>query len=121
MRVGSLLNGIMDSMNAYTRMCAVKYGYLYVDISDVETPASVTTMSIGHILSLSDPVEYALTAHPTPNGYTQIAERIIAAVEKNLTGGTTALDQIRGVFTTIIDWLRVLFFRAVVSIGSLGK
>ena len=47
-------------------------------------PASVTKMSIGHILSISDATEYALIAHPTPNGYAQIAERIITAVEKDL-------------------------------------
>lgn len=119
--IGSLINGIMDSMNSYTRMCAVKYGYMYVDISDVETPASVTQMSIGHILSLSDPVEYALTAHPTPHGYAQIAERVIAAVEKDLTKGSGALDKITGYLTVIFDWFRVLFFRAVVAIGSIGK
>ena len=121
-RIGSLINFIMDAMNSYMRLCAVKYGYSYVDISDVDTPSSVTQMSLGHILSISDPIEYALIAHPTPHGYAQIAERIIDAVEKDLSGGTpNGLLKIKDFFTAIIDWFRVVFFKAVVFFGSLGK
>ncbi len=121
-RIGSLINGIMDAMNAYTRMCATKYGYMYVDISDVDTPSSVTQMSLGHILSISDPIEYALIAHPTPHGYAQIAERVIDTVEKNLENGSSnGLLKIKDFFTTIIDWFRVFFFRAFVFLWSIGK
>ncbi len=121
-RIGSLINFIMDAMNSYMRLCAVKYGYSYVDISDVDTPSSVTQMSLGHILSISDPIEYALIAHPTPHGYAQIAERIIDAVEKDLSGGSpNGLLKIKDFFTAIIDWFRVVFFKAVVFFGSLGK
>ncbi len=121
-KIGAALNGIMASMNAYTRLCAYRYGYQYVDISDVETPASVTQMSIGHILSISDPIEYGLTAHPTPRGYSQIADRIIAAVKADLDGSSAnSLLKIKAFFTAIIDWFRVLLFRAVVSLGSVGR
>ena len=121
-RIGSLIDGIMDAMNAYTRQCALKYGYMYVDISDVDTPSSVTQMSIGHILSISDPIEYALIAHPTPHGYSQIAERVIAAVKKDLeSGSANGLQTIKNFFTTIIDWFRIFFFRAFVFLGSIGK
>ena len=119
--IGSLINGIMDLMNSFTRLWALKYGYMYVDISDVETPASVTQMSIGHILSLSDPIEYALTAHPTQNGYKQIAERIIAAVEKDLAGGPKGFEKIKDYLTAIIDWFRILFVRVAVFFGNIGK
>ncbi|MBR6039869.1 MAG: hypothetical protein IKP38_05265 [Clostridia bacterium] len=121
-RIGSLLNGIMDAMNAYTRQCAAKYGYMYVDISDVDTPSSVTQMSIGSILSISDPIEYALIAHPTPHGYAQIAERVIDAIEKDLENNpSNGLLKIKDFFTAIIDRLRVFFFRAFVFLGSIGK
>ncbi len=121
-QIGSLINGIMDAMNAYMRICASKYGYMYVDISDVDTPSSVTQMSIGHILSISDPIEYALIAHPTPHGYAQIAERVIDAVKKDLENSSSnGLLKIKDFFTTIIDWFRVFFFRAFVFLGSLGK
>ena len=106
-RIGSLINGIMDKLNAYTKQCALKYGYMYVDISDVETPASATTMSIGHILSISDPIEYALIAHPTPNGYAQIAERIIAAVEKDL-AKDAAKQQTNDFIAKFVAWFREL-------------
>ncbi|MBQ7542811.1 MAG: hypothetical protein IJT44_11035 [Clostridia bacterium] len=121
-QIGSLLDGIMDSMNSYTRMCARKYGYMYVDISDVDTPSSVTQMSIGQILSISDPIEYALIAHPTQHGYAQIAERVIDAVKNDLENGSSnGLQRIKDFFTSIIDWLRVFFFRAFVFIWSIGK
>lgn len=120
--IGSLINGIMDSMNAYMRLCALKYDYMYVDISDVDTPSSVTQMSLGQIMSISDPIEYALIAHPTPNGYAQIAERVIDAVKKDLEGGSSSsLLRIKDYCAAVIDWFRVLFFRAVVFIGSLMK
>lgn len=120
--IGSLINGIMDAMNAYTRRCASKYGYMYVDISDVDTPSSVTRMSLGHILSISDPIEYALIAHPTPHGYAQIAERVIDVVENDLENGSSnGLLKIKDFFAAIIDWFRVFFFRAFVFLGSIGK
>ncbi|MCR4615395.1 MAG: hypothetical protein K5756_04525 [Clostridiales bacterium] len=120
--IGSVLNGIMDSMNSYIRLCASKYGYMYVDISDVDTPPSATQMSIGQIMSISDPIEYALVAHPTPHGYSQIAERVIDAVEKDLKGDSSNLMlKIKDFLVTVIDWFRVFFFRAFVAIGSIGK
>ena len=105
--IGGLINFMMDSINAYTKMCAVKYGYTFVDISDVETPAAATTMSIGHILSISDDIEYALIAHPTQKGYQQIAERIIAAVEKDLAKGSSLNPA--AFLTKIIDWFKAFF------------
>ena len=120
--IGSLINGIMDSMNSYMRLCALKYGYMYVDISDVDTPSSVTQMSLGQIMSISDPIEYALIAHPTQHGYAQIAERVIDAVKNNLENGSpNGLQRIKEYFTAAVDWLRVLFFRAFVSVWSIGK
>ena len=107
-KIGGLINGIMDSMNAYTQMCAVERGYIYVDISDVETPSAATEMSIGHILSISDPIEYALIAHPTPKGYAQIAEKIISAVEKKLDTGAN-VNKVVAFFTKIADWFKKLF------------
>jgi lysophospholipase L1-like esterase len=121
-QIGSLINGIMDAMNAYMRICARKYGYMYVDISDVDTPSSVTQMSLGQIMSISDPIEYALIAHPTQHGYAQIAERVIDAVKKDLENGSpNGLQIIKDHFLTIIDWFRVYFFRAFVFIGSIGQ
>ena len=121
-RIGSLIDFIMDSMNAYTRQLAAKYGYMYVDISDVDTPSSVTQMSLGQIMSISDPIEYALIAHPTPNGYAQIAERVIDAIKNDLDNSSqNGLLKVRDLFTTIIDWFRIFFFRAFVFLFSIGK
>ena len=116
--IGNLINFMMDSINAYTKLCAVKYGYTFVDISDVETPAAATTMSIGHILSISDDIEYALIAHPTQKGYAQIAEKIIAAVEKDLAKGSST--GLVAFFTKIIDWFKAFFAKLTAVFNSAG-
>ncbi|MCR5041398.1 MAG: hypothetical protein K6C36_04775 [Clostridia bacterium] len=111
-KIGSAINVIMDTMNSYTRRFAREYGYTFVDISDVDTPAAVTQMSIGHILSISDPIEYALIAHPTPDGYAQIAERIIAAVEADLAGEQPGvMARITAFFQAVADWFRMVFIK----------
>ena len=121
-QIGNAITGIMDSMNAFTSACAVKYGYKYVDISDVETPTAVTQMSISQILSISDPIEFALVAHPTPKGYSQIAEKIIAAVESDLGSGSLGfLSRIKNLVETIIDWLKIFYGKIVSLFGSFGK
>lgn len=117
--IGNLINFMMDSVNAYTQMCALKYGYIYVDINDVETPASAETMSIGHILSISDDIEYALIAHPTQKGYQQIAEKIISAVENDLK--LDAVKEQLGVkdfIVKIIDWFKALFAKIASVFGG---
>lgn len=83
-KIGSVINVIFDSMNAYEKLMAAKYGYQFVDISDVETPSVAKEMSIGYILGISDATEFALQAHPTTKGYEQIAELITAAVDNDL-------------------------------------
>ena len=119
--IGNAINFIMDSMNAYTRMCALKYGYMYVDISDVETPSAATQMSIGHILSIEDSIEYALIAHPTQKGYKQIADRIIAAVEKDLKlDSMKGLQKIKAFFAKIVDWFRSIFSLVSRVFGKIG-
>ena len=108
--IGNAINIIMDLMNAYTKQCACKYGYMFVDISDVETPSVATQMSIGHILSISDSIEYALVAHPTPKGYGQIADKIISAVKQDLEKDTSGgLAKIKAFFASVVDWFRTLF------------
>ena len=121
-KIGNLLNGIMDTMNAYTKSCALKYGYMYVDISDVETPTVVKQMSISEILSISDSIEYALIAHPTPNGYAQIADKIISAVKKDLAKDSSGfLGRIKALFANVIDWFRMLFSKISAAFGRIGK
>lgn len=115
--IGNLINFMMDSINAYTKMCALKYGYMYVDITDVETPASATQMSIGHILSIEDDIEFALIAHPTQKGYEQIAEKIISAVKNDLQKDAGVLQNIKAFFTKIIDWFRTFFSKLTAVFG----
>ena len=119
-RIGNLINFMMDSINAYTKMCAMKYGYIYVDISDVETPPSATQMSIGHILSIEDDIEFALIAHPTQKGYAQIAEKIISAVKNDLQKDAGALGNLKAFFTKIIDWFRTFFAKLTSVFGRVG-
>ena len=117
--IGNALNIIMDTMNAMTRNYARQYGYTFVDISDVETPAAATTMSISHILSISDPIEYGLIAHPTPKGYEQIAERVIKAVEDDLKQDS-GTGKVKAFFTSIIEWFKALFAKISSMFRNIG-
>jgi hypothetical protein len=117
--IGNAINIIMDTMNAMTRKYALQYGYTFVDISDVETPAAATTMSIGHILSIPDPIEYGLIAHPTPKGYEQIAERVIKAIEKDL-NQDSAMGKIKAFFAAIIEWFKSLFAKITGAFSGIG-
>ena len=113
-KIGSILNVIMDSMNTYAKACALKYGYMYVDISDVDTPTSVNPKSIGYILSITDETEYALVAHPTANGYAQIAERVISAVNSELEkeaaiSGMKNVTGVKDFFAAFFNLIKALF------------
>ena len=117
--IGNALNIIMDTMNAMTRNFARQYGYTFVDISDVETPAAATTMSIGHILSIPDPIEYGLIAHPTPKGYEQIAAKVIKAIEKDL-DQSSGLGKVKAFFAAIIEWFKSLFAKVTGVFSHIG-
>lgn len=107
--IGALISLITETMNTQLKQFALQYGYMYVDISDVETPCAVTPMSINHILSMTDEIEFALVAHPTAKGYAQIAERIIAAVEKDLEKDRLKENMnVKDFFAKLIDWFKDL-------------
>lgn len=119
--LGSAINLITDSMNAQMKQFALRYGYMYVDISDVETPTVVTPMSVSHILAIEDPIEFGLVAHPTTKGYAQIAERVISAVEKDLAKESAAgLEKVKLFFASIIDWFKTLFAKFSSFITNIG-
>lgn len=114
LRIGGLINIIFDIMNAYTRFWAFKYGYIFVDISDVDTPSSVTTTSIGHILSLTDEIEFGLQAHPNTDGYAQIAEKIVKAIDKSLAMESLKTNfSFEALFMIILDNLRTAFSKII--------
>lgn len=113
-KIGSVINVIFDLINTETKKCALKYGYMFVDISDVETPTSLSKNSIGYILSISDETEYALVAHPTAKGYTQIADKVIATVDHELQKDAAnqqfkAASGIKEFFTALINMIKVFF------------
>ncbi len=120
--IGNALNIIFDLMNAYSKRCALKYGYMFVDISDVETPSTATQMSIGHILSIEDSIEYALIAHPTQKGYAQIAERIITAVQRDLEkDASSGLNKVKIFFAELLDWFKFAVLRIAHLFGISAK
>ncbi|MCQ2485019.1 MAG: SGNH/GDSL hydrolase family protein [Clostridia bacterium] len=122
--IGSIINFMFDSINAYTKECALKYGYTYIDITDVETPASATQMSIGHILSITDDTEYALIAHPTAKGYSQIADKIIKAINENIENeaicnGFKNVTGVKDFFEKLFNLVKTVFTRLTADI--IGK
>ncbi len=114
LKIGGLINIIFDIMNAYTRFWAFKYGYLFVDISDVDTPSSVTQTSIGHILSLTDETEFGLQAHPNTDGYARIAEKVVKAIDNSLAKESLKTNfSFEALFLIIFDNLRTAFSKFI--------
>lgn len=118
-KIGSILNVIFDAINAETKKCALQYGYMFVDISDVETPTSISKNSIGYILSISDATEYALVAHPTAKGYTQIADKVIETVNAELEQDAakeqfSAAKDIKAFFRAIVALFKAFFAKLAV-------
>ncbi len=89
--IGSAINVLFDLMNQYYKQCADDYGYIYVDISNIETPSTENTQTLTE--ALSEPL--GLNLHPTPNGYAQIARLILAALEQKEAAEQEAKTTIR--------------------------
>lgn len=82
---GSAINIITNRMNRYIEKCAKEYGFIYVDINNVDTPSTDTKISIKKAIEMQNSdEEWGLVAHPTPAGYTQIGRLIVNAVKKEL-------------------------------------
>ena len=110
--IGNAINIIMDLMNAYMRQCACKYGYMFVDISDIETPSVEKKLSLSYIMTIEDSTDYALIAHPTQKGYKQIGERIISTIKRDLAkDSATGLEKVQLFFEEIVQWFKILFAR----------
>ena len=111
-RIGNTINIIMDLMNAYMKHCALKYGYMFVDISDIETPPVTKQISFEDISALEGTTEYSLVAHPTPKGHKQIADKIITAIERDLAKDSSGcLKKAEIHFAEIVDRFKEAFFR----------
>ncbi|MCQ2462056.1 MAG: GDSL-type esterase/lipase family protein [Clostridia bacterium] len=83
--VGSAVNLILDLINKFNRECAEKYGYMFVDISNVETVPSENNMVLTDMLAMDlGGKDFALLIHPNKDGYEQIARMIISAVKEDL-------------------------------------
>lgn len=92
--VGSALTAITTLMNQHYKQWAEEYGFIYVDISNVETGATEDTIGITEFLSMGS-YEMGKATHPTPAGYQQIARMIIAALKEHEGKAHTAKTDIR--------------------------
>lgn len=84
--VGSALSVITALMNRQYKQWAEKYGYIYVDISNVETGSTEKQIGLMEFLAMTDKYEQGVATHPTPTGYQQIANLIIDALEEHVSG-----------------------------------
>ena len=83
--VGSAFNVITGLMNAFYESCADKYGFTFVDISNIETYTTDEDVSVSEMLSMElGGEEWSLRTHPTPEGYAQMARMIVSAAEKDM-------------------------------------
>lgn len=84
---GSLFNLLTDRMNTVIKKCAEENGFIYIDINNVDAPATMkskplTVSAVFKLLENSDAV--AIATHPSTEGYEQIGRMIIAAVDKKI-------------------------------------
>ncbi len=84
--VGSALSVITALMNRQYKQWAEEYGYIYVDISNVETGSTENQIGLMEFLAMSDNHDQGKATHPTPTGYQQIANLIIDALEEHVSG-----------------------------------
>ncbi len=81
--VGTVLSTYTTMMNKQYKEWAKEYGYIFVDVSNVDTGAVENDISIIDLLSATNVRYQGLATHPTPTGYQQIANAIIDALEQN--------------------------------------
>lgn len=81
-QIGTAMSAISNLMNQNYKRWAKEYGYIYVDVSNVETGAALEEMSIIEFLNADFITESAAT-HPTKEGYEQMARMILNALREN--------------------------------------
>ena len=84
--LGSMFNLLTDSMNCVIKKCAENNGFIYIDINNVDTPATTQHMSLNDIISMFSEDFDAITVatHPTKAGYEQIGRMIMTALDGKL-------------------------------------
>ena len=92
--VGSALSAITAMMNAHYKQWAEEYGFIYVDISNVETGS--TEGEVGLMEFISAPShDQGRATHPTAEGYRQISRLIIAALKEHEAGQKVVTTDIK--------------------------
>ena len=87
--LGSAFNLMTDRMNSVIEKCARDNGFIYIDINNVDTPATskikhLTVESLMSLLQDDETDALAIATHPTKEGYEQIGRMIVAAVNEEL-------------------------------------
>lgn len=84
--IGAMFNTYTDKMNRDLKNMAKKYGCIYLDINNVDTPTTDAKVSLIEVLEMSsgNPDGFGLIGHPTPAGHEQIGRMIVKAIDKEL-------------------------------------
>ena len=80
--VGTAMSAITNLMNQKYRKWAQEYGFIFVDVSNVETGAAVNTISVVDFLS-APARDQGIATHPTEEGYQQMARLVLNALREN--------------------------------------
>ena len=80
--IGNVMSSLTNSMNEKYRQWAKEYGFIFVDISNVDTGASVNQTNIMDFLSAKTR-DQGIATHPTEEGYQQIARMVLNALREN--------------------------------------
>lgn len=81
-QIGTAMSAISNLMNQNYKRWAKEYGYIYVDVSNVETGAALQETNAIEILNATFN-EQCVATHPTKEGYEQMARMILNALREN--------------------------------------
>lgn len=93
--VGSALSAITALMNSHYKEWAKEYGFIYVDISNVETGSTDANVGLIDFLTSFSEREQGKATHPTPDGYRQIAREIVFALKEKESAQNSKKSAIR--------------------------
>lgn len=93
--VGTALSAITVLMNNQYKKWAEEYGFIFVDISNVETGSTENPVGLIDFLTSFSERQQGEATHPTPDGYRQIAREIIFALKERESGQSSTKGVIR--------------------------
>ena len=93
--IGTVMSALTNLMNQKYRRWAHEYGYIFVDVSNVDTGSSVNGSSVIEFVTTPDYRQQGKLTHPTKEGYQQMARMVLNALRENEAEEKTPLTTVK--------------------------